>query len=206
MWPIRISFRPAARFRWRPRRHVAPSYRKSICATAIAAGDKSQRSNFRARFPEALSTLGRLRALVSVDMGASQTISVGPLSVALASGAANGAGCVTAFRRLMERVWSDQVASLAALAAGLGLRREQAADVLQDVYLTALRHPPTIDTGSELTRWLFRVTANRCRLEHRQRGRWQRLWRSLAGAWPGGGWAGGVPLGGLAVRVGRDLG
>ena len=84
-------------------------------------------------------------------MSASQTIPVGSLPAAYASGAVVGAGSVTAFRRLMERVWPDQAAPLAVLAVGLGLRREQAADVLQDVYLTALRHPPPIDREADLT-------------------------------------------------------
>jgi len=108
---------------------------------------------------------------------------------------------VTAFRRLMERVWPEQAAPLAVLAVGMGLRREQAADVLQDVYLTALRHPPPIDREADLTRWLFRVTANRCRLEHRRRSRWRRLWQSLAGVWQGDGRAAEVPIGELRREV-----
>ena len=108
---------------------------------------------------------------------------------------------MTAFRRLMERVWPDQAAPLAVLAVGMGLRREQAADVLQDVYLTALRHPPPIDREADLARWLFRVTANRCRLEHRRRGRWRRLWQSLAGIWHGNSRATEVPIGELRREV-----
>jgi len=112
---------------------------------------------------------------------------------------------VTAFRRLMERVWPQQAAPLAALAVGMGLRREQAADVLQDVYLTALRHPPSIDREADLTRWLFRVTANRCRLEHRRRSRWQRVWQSLDGVWQGGSRATEVPIGELRREVDMAL-
>ena len=107
---------------------------------------------------------------------------------------------MTAFRRLMERVWRDEAASLAVLAVGLGLRREQAADVLQDVYLTALAQSPPIDREADLVAWLFRVTANRCRLEHRRHGRWRRVWQSLAAAWHGGGLAA-VPIGELRREV-----
>lgn len=89
------------------------------------------------------------------------------------------------FRQLLEGVWADQEASLAALALGLGLRREQAADALQDVYLMAIQKPPAISDQAELVRWLFRVTVNRCHLEHRRRGRWRRLWGSLTRTWEG---------------------
>ncbi len=111
---------------------------------------------------------------------------------------------MTAFRRLMERVWPEQAAPLAVLAVGLGLSRELAADVLQDVYLAALRQPPPIDREADLAAWLFRVTANRCRLEHRRRGRWRRLWTSLAGAWRGDGVAA-VPIGELRREVDMAL-
>jgi len=85
------------------------------------------------------------------------------------------------FRRLLDEVWAKHDARLAKLAVGLGLRRDQTPDVLQDVYLMALRQPPAIGIEAELVRWLFRVTVNRCHLEHRRRGRWRRLWSSLSG-------------------------
>jgi RNA polymerase sigma-70 factor (ECF subfamily) len=34
--------------------------------------------------------------------------------------------------------------------------------------------------GADLRRWLLRVTANRCRLEHRRRGRWFQALKGLA--------------------------
>ncbi len=108
-------------------------------------------------------------------------------------------------RRLLERVWSGQAASLAALAAGLGLTHDEAADVLQDVYLTALRQPPAIADDEDLVRWLFRVTANRCRLAHRRRGRWRRVWNSLAAAWKSDGSVSGVSIGELRREVDAAL-
>jgi RNA polymerase sigma factor (sigma-70 family) len=113
------------------------------------------------------------------------------------------------FPRLLASVWPQEAPRLAALAAGMGLAREAAADVLQDVFLRALVSPPPLDrvqVGSgdrgsgdhgdgarsdvagdcednrreQLVRWLFRVTANECRLAHRQSGRRQRLWSVLA--------------------------
>jgi RNA polymerase sigma factor (sigma-70 family) len=108
------------------------------------------------------------------------------------------------FPRLLASVWPQEAPRLAALAAGMGLAREAAADVLQDVFLRALVSPPPLnrvpvgsgdrgDSASsgvagdregnhreQLVRWLFRVTANECRLAHRQSGRRQRLWSVLA--------------------------
>jgi RNA polymerase sigma factor (sigma-70 family) len=111
------------------------------------------------------------------------------------------------FPPLLADVWRLEAGRLASLAAGMGLARETAADVLQEVYLRALASPPPLDrepnnerseahpdatTADEdlsrreqLVRWLFRVTANECRLVHRQSGRRQRLWSTLATELPG---------------------
>lgn len=113
--------------------------------------------------------------------------------VMLARQVAGGEPCRTAagpplvrpFRPLLDEVWEECGQRLASLAVGLGLSRDEAADAVQDVLLTALQKPPAIGDAVELRRWLFRVTANRCRLEHRRRGRWRRLWSSLAAVWTG---------------------
>jgi RNA polymerase sigma-70 factor, ECF subfamily len=143
------------------------------------------------------------------SMSAAQSIHAGPHPAALAGGVGErfveGAGGATAQQRLLQRVWPDRAASLAALAVGMGLDRERAADVLQDVYLTALRRPPPIDDETELARWLFRVTANRCRQEHRRRSRWRRAWRSLAAIWQGDGHAASLPIGTLRREVDAAL-
>jgi RNA polymerase sigma-70 factor (ECF subfamily) len=86
------------------------------------------------------------------------------------------------FRRLLDTVWQENEARLARLAVGLGLRGDQAADALQDVYLMAIQQPPAIGGEEELIKWLFRVTVNRCHLEYRRRSRWGRLWSSLGAA------------------------
>jgi RNA polymerase sigma-70 factor, ECF subfamily len=88
-----------------------------------------------------------------------------------------------AFGRLLEEVWQANQPRLARLALGLGLKSDQVADILQDTYLAAMREPPAIHDEAGLVRWLFRLTVNRCHLEHRRRGRWRRLWTSLATAW-----------------------
>lgn len=112
---------------------------------------------------------------------------------------------MTAKQRLLDAVWAAQTGALAALAVGLGLKRDAAADVLQDVYLTALRRPPPIADETYLAGWLFRVTANRCRLEHRRHGRWRRAWQSLSGGRHGDGHVGGVPIGELRRDVDAAL-
>ncbi|HUE74523.1 MAG TPA: sigma-70 family RNA polymerase sigma factor [Pirellulaceae bacterium] len=117
-------------------------------------------------------------------MNASQSIDLGALP-ALAGGSAAGARGLSPFRRLLAAVWTEQAQPLAALALGLGLKRDQAADALQDVFVMAIDKPPAITDAAELKRWLFRVTVNRCHLEHRRKGRWRRLWSTLAGAWRG---------------------
>jgi len=107
----------------------------------------------------------------------------GSLTDAAADQQAVDAFPLDSFRRLLDESWGENEGRLAKLAIGLGLPGDQAADVLQDVYLMALRKPPTIGNGVDLRRWLFRVTANRCHLEHRRRSRWRRLWSSLTQAW-----------------------
>jgi RNA polymerase sigma-70 factor (ECF subfamily) len=88
---------------------------------------------------------------------------------------------------LLERGWARWSADLARLAAALGTRRERQEDVLQDVYLTAREKCPAGLGENELRLWLFRVTANRCRLEHRRQKRWGEVlgvlafWRTEAG-------------------------
>jgi RNA polymerase sigma-70 factor (ECF subfamily) len=94
-----------------------------------------------------------------------------------------GLPALPAFRRLLDEVWREAADRLSRLALGMGLQPDQAADALQDVYLMAIQRPPTISAGQELARWLVRVTVNRCQLEYRRRGRWRRLWDSLARAW-----------------------
>jgi RNA polymerase sigma-70 factor (ECF subfamily) len=92
---------------------------------------------------------------------------------------------LSTFRCLLDAVWLENQPRLMKLAIGLGLRGEQAADVLHDVYVMVAQKPPAIHEADELRRWLFRVTVNRCHLEHRRRGHWQRLWRSFASSWSG---------------------
>ena len=57
---------------------------------------------------------------------------------------APGPSALSPFRRVLDETWPQCEERLAKLAIGLGLRGEQAADVLQDVYVTAVQKPPPI--------------------------------------------------------------
>lgn len=83
----------------------------------------------------------------------------------------------------LEVAWERWGADLERLAAALGIGRERRDDVLQDVYLAARKGCPAGLAGDALRRWLFRVTANRCRLEHRRRKRWGKVFATLS-FWP----------------------
>ena len=84
-------------------------------------------------------------------------------------GQSDRCGVPKADRKLLESVWDEAAPApaLARVACAIGLDAERTDDVLQDVYLTAWKKcPHSVDRG-ELRRWLFRVTINRCHLEHR---------------------------------------
>jgi RNA polymerase sigma-70 factor (ECF subfamily) len=81
---------------------------------------------------------------------------------------------------LLRSVWQETAAELSRLACALGIAPGRAEDVLQEVCLVALGKPPPATDREELRRWLFRVTINRCRLEHRRRSRWQKVLHGLA--------------------------
>ncbi|MBI1899480.1 MAG: sigma-70 family RNA polymerase sigma factor [Planctomycetia bacterium] len=121
------------------------------------------------------------------DVAALAGARAGCVQTGTQQGVPRGAVGLSHFRRLLAEVWAAQAGPLAslALALGMGMKRDQAGDVLQDVYLAAIQKPPPIDDQTDLARWLFRVTANRCQLEHRRKGRWRRLWRGLVLAYRG---------------------
>jgi len=86
---------------------------------------------------------------------------------------------------VLRSTWDAAAGDLARLAGALGVAPGRAEDVLQDVYLAALRKAPRAVERTELRRWLFRVTINRCRLEYRKGARWQRVWQGLERLWRG---------------------
>ncbi len=81
-------------------------------------------------------------------------------------------------QRLLK-VWEKALPALERLVAGMGCGPGTGEDVLQDVYLSALRSGIGPLGPAELTRWLYRVTINRCRQEHRWRARLRRAAEGL---------------------------
>lgn len=78
-------------------------------------------------------------------------------------------------------VWERTLPGLTRLVAGMGCGAGAGEDVLQDVYLSALRSGAGRLEPHRLTRWLFRVAINRCRQEHRKRARFRRALTNLSG-------------------------
>jgi len=65
----------------------------------------------------------------------------------------------------------------------MGLRAEEGEDILQDVYLEAIRRPPKHHSPEKVGRWLIRVTINRCLLEFRQRRRHHKATPEILQQW-----------------------
>lgn len=80
---------------------------------------------------------------------------------------------------VLRSIWDEAASELARLVGALGLRSGRVDDVLQDVFVAALEKAPATADRAELRRWLFRVTINRCNLEHRRGKRWQRVWQAI---------------------------
>ncbi len=79
--------------------------------------------------------------------------------------------------------WQAAEPKLRRLGQALGLDRHRVDDVLQDAYLAAVDAPKRNWDDESRRRWLFRVTINRCRLEHRRRRTWQGVWEKLRRTW-----------------------
>ena len=88
-------------------------------------------------------------------------------------------------REGLRSVWDQLAPELARLACAMGVDASRAEDVLQDVYLAAWQHEPREADRDGLRRWLYRVTVNRCNLEHRRRTRRTRVLRRWASLWTG---------------------
>jgi len=74
----------------------------------------------------------------------------------------------------MHSVFIKHLERLQRLVVGMGLRAEEGEDILQDVYLEAVRRPPKHRGAEKAGRWLIRVTIIRCFLEFRKKRRYQR--------------------------------
>jgi len=83
-------------------------------------------------------------------------------------------------RELLREVWDEAASELSRLVRAMGIERDRVEDVLQDVYVTAWQKSPGDADRTELRRWLFKITVNRCNLEHRRKKRWRSMVKTVA--------------------------
>ena len=83
----------------------------------------------------------------------------------------------------MHSVFIRHIERLRRLVVAMGLNAEEGQDILQDVYVEAVKKPPKYRSDQEASRWLMRVTANRCLLEFRQRKRHRRAASEVVKQW-----------------------
>ena len=83
----------------------------------------------------------------------------------------------------MHSVFIRHIERLRRLVVAMGLNAEEGQDILQDVYVEAVKKPPKYRSDQEASRWLMRVTANRCLLEFRQRKRHSRAASEVVKQW-----------------------
>lgn len=75
--------------------------------------------------------------------------------------------------KVWEAAFNHEQNLLRRIAVGMGLSRLDVDDVLQDVYLAALKQPEKYRKPEDLRGWLVRVTVNLCTLEYRRRKRFR---------------------------------
>jgi RNA polymerase sigma-70 factor, ECF subfamily len=80
---------------------------------------------------------------------------------------------------VLAQWWQEHGPALGKLVRALGISGSRADDVLQDVYIVVREKRPANLAEDDLRRWSMKVTANRCRLEHRHEQRWRRAFERL---------------------------
>ena len=80
----------------------------------------------------------------------------------------------------LTQVYDHALPRLRRVVAGMGIQVADAADILQDVYLVAMQRAQQCQGPDHITRWLIRVTVNRCLLSMRRKGRRRRGIAALA--------------------------
>jgi len=83
----------------------------------------------------------------------------------------------------MHSVFIRHIERLRRLVVAMGLSAEEGQDILQDVYVEAVKGPPKYRGDQDAARWLMRVTANRCLLEFRRRKRHSRAASEILQQW-----------------------
>lgn len=83
----------------------------------------------------------------------------------------------------MHSVFIGQIGRLRRLVIAMGLSAEEGQDILQDVYVEAIKGQPKYHSDLEASQWLMRVTINRCLLEFRRRKRHNRAANEVVKQW-----------------------
>ena len=83
----------------------------------------------------------------------------------------------------MHSVFMEHIERLRRLVVGMGLSVEDGEDILQDVYLEAVRRPPNAESDRQVQQWLMRVTINKSLLEYRRRKRHRRAADKVLEQW-----------------------
>jgi RNA polymerase sigma factor (sigma-70 family) len=83
-------------------------------------------------------------------------------------------------RDLLSSVWGEIAPELSRFIRAMTADTHRAEDILHDVYLAAWRKCPEELNRESLRKWLYRVSANRCHLEHRRRARWRLAFDGLS--------------------------
>ena len=76
-------------------------------------------------------------------------------------------------------VFAAELGRLKRIVAGMGLAASDGEDVLQDVSIKAMQQRNVFESREDGTRWLIRVTVNRCLMEHRRRRSFNRHAREI---------------------------
>ncbi len=97
---------------------------------------------------------------------------------------ADRCGVLDLSQEALKSVWNEIAPELYRLICAMGISGDRVEDILQDVYLVSHQKSPKKVENADLRRWLFRVTANRCNLEHRRQRRWRVVWANVARIWP----------------------
>src|SRR5690606_29512147 len=83
-------------------------------------------------------------------------------------------------RAMLQDAWCAVSGELARLAAAMGVGADEVDDLLHEVFVVAWERGPVCTDAQQWKWWLIRVMVNRCRLVHRRRSRWRRMWQTVA--------------------------
>ncbi len=83
----------------------------------------------------------------------------------------------------IHSVFITHIERLRRLVIAMGLSADEGQDILQDVYIEAVKGPPRDLGDQKALKWLMKVAVNRCLLEFRQRKRHNRAADEILRQW-----------------------